>query len=1159
MTVNGTPLLDERNAQAFAAALLHRLPGYVPGWYPREGQPGWAIIQAYARYLHTLAERLNLAPDKNKLAFLELLGINLLPAQASRAPVVFKAMPQVGDGRIPIRTQVGAAVAGLDEPLIFETEQAIALASAQLAEVVTLWPGKDAYADHSQAALGGQPFTLFEPLQPVPHELYLAHDTYFALSGQATVELQVELARPGSQPLPIIWEYWDGDVWRMFKPFQPVIEASLNDSLDGTDGLTRSGLIRLVADCAETKKTTIDGLETYWLRGRVTQPITPAPGLNLPLINTITIRTTIANPLKQLIPTPVTAPAGEVNIIFGLGGSQAGLVELFGPNDFHAQQQLSTGTTGWSSLAAGRYKLIIIHPAYAPFEQTFTLFSFAGKTFRFSEEITGFLPDAGYADSLKLDLEKSFYPFGQQPQPGTSFYFSSAEAFSKPGARMRLKANKTDTAIGSNPGTGAVTSLSKTLNLEYWNGNQWQPIMPTPDNLVGFVENNTELTLTVPDDLEKVEVNGKEDYWLRLRLLKNTFGRTREIKWKQDGLTNTIVLVETTPPALSWVKLGYLYQSPAEPPQACITYNDCQWLDRTDEVQWQGSSFEPFSLAADHTPTLYLGFDKPLPADLISLYLDIQEVSGRTTGPVLKWEFWNGKNWLPLTIQDETAHLVLPGMVSVLWPGTRLLPTTEAIQASGTQIEVASAQQAARFQVGDLLVLGSPETGEMVRVAGINRNVITLKRPLNKAQTRITVSLAALPRFTRPRTWLRARLQSDGKPENITINGLFLNAVWAAQVRTIENEALGSSDGRSNQAFFCRQTPVLVGEIIEVRELSGPRAVVELPILQQELLGQGFAETDIRTVTDRRSGQITEVWVRWRPQPNLFFSGPDDRHYMVERSRGRIIFGDNVNGRIPLAGRDNIRARQYRSGGTVNGNVPTGAINQLLSGVVAEGVSNPRPAEGGAEGEPPEAARTRGPQLVRHRQQAVTLNDYEALAREASPAVAVARALPVTHASGRSEPGWVKLIIMPHSQEAQPQPSFGLRRQITAFLSLRTPAGLSGQLFVTGPDYLPVGVEAVITPRDLSSGGQVLKVVTKTLADFLHPLLGGPDGQGWPFGRDVYLSDIAAVLERIPEVDYVSTLNLLLDGTPRGERVDVPSDRIVVAGDLRLMLAGNEG
>ncbi len=1156
MSANDTPLLDDRNAQAFAAAFLHHLPAYVPGWYPRDGQPGWALIQAYARYLHTLAERLNLAPDKNKLAFLELLGINLIPAQASRAPVVFKAMSQVGDGRVPVRTQVGATVVGLDEPLIFETEQAIALASAQLAEVVTLWPGKDAYADHSQAALGGQPFNLFEPLQPVPHELYLAHDTYFALSGQASVELQVELARPGNQPLPLTWEYWDGDVWRLFKPFQPVVEASLNDSVDGTDGLTRSGVIRLVADCAETKQTTIDGLEAYWVRGRVTQPLTPIPGLNLPLINTITLRTTITNPLKRLIPTTISAPAGQVNIIFGLGGSQTGVVELFGPNGFHAQQQLSPGTTGWSNLVSGRYKLIIIHPAYAPFEQTFTLSGFAGQTFRFSEEIEGFLPDAGYVDALKLDLEKSFYPFGQQPQPGTSFYFSSAEAFGKPGAQLRLRTQETETAIGNNPGTGTVTTLSKTLSLEYWNGSQWQPLPPTSNDLVTFVEDSGELAFTIPDDLEKVKVNDKEAFWLRLRLLNNTFGRTREIKWKQETITNSIVLVETTPPALSWLKLGYLYQSPAEPPQACITYNDFQWLDRTEEAQWQGSSFEPFSLVADRTPTLYLGFDKPLPADLISLYLDVQEVSGRITGPVLKWEFWSGKAWSPLTVQDETAHLVLPGMVAALWPGTRPLPSTEAIQASGTQIEVASAQQAARFQVGDRLVLGAPETGEMVRVTGINRNLITLSRPLKKAQTRVTVAVAGLARFARPRTWLRARLQSDGEPASITLNGLFLNAVWAAQVRTFENEPLGSSDGRANQVFFCRQTPVLKGEIIEVRELSGPRAAVELPMLQEELLAQGLTSTDIRTVTDRRTGQITEVWVRWLPRPNLFFSGPDNRHYMVERSRGRVIFGDNVNGRIPTAGNDNIRARQYRSGGTVSGNVPAEAINQLLSGVVAEGVSNPRPAEGGADGEPVALAHTRGPQVVRHRQQAISLSDYEALAREASPAVAVARALPITHASGRTEPGWVKLIIMPHSQEPQPQPSFGLRRQITQFLSGRVPAGLSGQLFVTGPDYLPVGVEAVITPRDFTAAGRVLDAVTTALAAFLHPLTGGPEGQGWPFGRDVYLSDVAAVLENVPGVDYVATLHLLLNNTPRGERVDVPPDRIVVAGDLRLTLQG---
>lgn len=187
---------------------------------------------------------------------------------------------------------------------------------------------------------------------------------------------------------------------------------------------------------------------------------------------------------------------------------------------------------------------------HAPFEQTFTLSGFAGQTFRFSEEIEGFLPDAGYVDALKLDLEKSFYPFGQQPQPGTSFYFSSAEAFGKPGAQLRLRTQETETAIGNNPGTGTVTTLSKTLSLEYWNGSQWQPLPPTSNDLVTFVEDSGELAFTIPDDLEKVKVNDKEAFWLRLRLLNNTFGRTREIKWKQETITNSIVLVETTPPAL---------------------------------------------------------------------------------------------------------------------------------------------------------------------------------------------------------------------------------------------------------------------------------------------------------------------------------------------------------------------------------------------------------------------------------------------------------------------------------------------------------------------------------------------------------------------------------------------------------------------------------
>ena len=382
--------------------------------------------------------------------------------------------------------------------------------------------------------------------------------------------------------------------------------------------------------------------------------------------------------------------------------------------------------------------------------------------------------------------------------------------------------------------------------------------------------------------------------------------------------------------------------------------------------------------------------------------------------------------------------------------------------------------------------------------------------------------------------------------------------MWVSQIQTVNDELLGSSAGEPSQTFFFTRSPVLRGESVEVRELEGPRAAVEYPLLVQEVAGAGIRVADLRTVTSPTTGKITEVWVPWREQPSLLFSGPGDRHYEIERSHGRLIFGDGVTGRIPPAGANAVRARTYRSGGGAAGNVPVGAISQSLSGVVVQGVRNPLPAEGGAEGEPDTAVLRRGPLTLRNWRQALSVDDYEALAHEASPAVALARALPATGPGGRRAPGWVTVVVVPRSPDAEPQPSFELRREVSAFLEARTPAALAGRLTVVGPTYQRVGVEAVVAPTRPELAGPVAQAVRAALAGFLHPLTGGPDGEGWAARREVCLSDVASVLERIDGVDYVETLLLVDRGVPTGDVLPVSADRLVAAGPITVRLAGPE-
>lgn len=391
--------------------------------------------------------------------------------------------------------------------------------------------------------------------------------------------------------------------------------------------------------------------------------------------------------------------------------------------------------------------------------------------------------------------------------------------------------------------------------------------------------------------------------------------------------------------------------------------------------------------------------------------------------------------------------------------------------------------------------------------------------------------------------WVRATQTEEGAwSGSPLLSGVFLNTVETAQARTVRNEILGSSQSAKNERFRFQQLPVLEGEVIRVRE--------SLTDEERRQLIEAEGETAVSDVRDQQ-GRVLETWVKWKEVIEFFDSGALDRHYRLDRASGELEFGDGVHGRIPSAGGDNIRAFVYQAGGGAAGNVPAGAINAPVTAIAGvESVINPSAAGGGSEAATPEQMLEIGPAQLSNRGRAVTPDDFEWLAKEASREVRKALCLQNRNRAGRYEVGWVSLYLVPDSKDANPKPSLELRRTVQRYVAERADVTVVDQehIFVGEPLYVPVDVEVTIFAKSFDVAGTAERRVRDRLDQFLHPLTGGPQQDGWDFGRNLAASDLYVLLEEIEEVGYVGELRLRVGDFESGEQIEVGADALVASG-----------
>lgn len=399
--------------------------------------------------------------------------------------------------------------------------------------------------------------------------------------------------------------------------------------------------------------------------------------------------------------------------------------------------------------------------------------------------------------------------------------------------------------------------------------------------------------------------------------------------------------------------------------------------------------------------------------------------------------------------------------------------------------------------------------------------------------------------------WIRARVVApdEGQPfysnspqikavDAFTIGG----TVPAVQAEIVEEDVLGLSEGVAGQRFQLSRTPIVPSD--------GPL------VLQ---------------VSDDEEG-----WQEWTEVQSFAQSGAADRHFTLDYTTGELTLGPVVRnpdgsvtqyGAVPDKGTV-LRMSTYRSGGGRQGNVAKGAIRVSRTTIpYVNRVDNRRPATGGVDGETIEEAMVRGPIVLRTLNRAVTAEDYELLAREGAPEAARIRAVP---AMAPEDAGGVRVLVVPAVADdedgrlsfEQLIPSPATLSNIATVLDRRRTIG--ARVVVEPPAYQGVTVVAMMRARSWAAPTKLQTRAVQALYDYLHPITGGMDGTGWPFGRPVLIGEIFALLQSLPGTEIVEDVRLFAANPITGERgqasqrVEVAANALVFSYEHQVRVEGAE-
>jgi hypothetical protein len=1101
------PAVDNRDFDKIFEEFMGLVQYYLPGEWDVSaennlGGAGIALAKIFAEILENVIVRLNKLPERNFIEFLNEMGVNLISAIPATTPVTIALSPNVSqDVLIPAATKLATDATSAHDSLTFETEDEMLVTTAKISEIYSTDNTIDAIYSHTEDFAATKSFFLFggsttgagKNTNLQEHSLYLGHAALLNIKSSAII-ITLLISTENTNGLDKLTKILNG----VDSNGKKIVTWEYNWQVDEAGNQTASTLSVLPSpaivkdgstiaislkkdDENEIKTLQVNGIESRWIRCRIVSLDDPQLLANSPSVNNIEIQ--VGN-IEQTHPG------------LGLGSSSTGIAP-----DALAYNEVPLNINNISSSApfypfgikpaALDSFYIASRDAFSKLGATLVLsFSFIPSPSVDNKTIQINAPPntpvqitlTGAGDVLTFSVVGGPMYGSISPTPLVSNivtytpHVSAAltDSFTYQATDSQGAVSNTATVrIGINQKptpppvpTPTFTSATAVLSWEYWNGNGWAGL----DTVT--TDSNGNVSFSCPLDISHVQVSGIEDYWIRIRIASGDYGKIEMTSSTTGGVTTwSEDDSNIQEPQLSSLPNIEITQVPTAL-QQCLTYNNLEYTSAIDTDGNISTAFQPFIGMEDVHPTVYLGFDKEVDGGPVQLFVSLneREFPKGVSQPIFDFNYYSKVVGQDLNYEekklaatsDGTSNLTKSGNIKLFFPA-----------------DIASSSNFGT----DLF---------WIKLIDSTNTYAQNMQPKKTSGTTIQ------------------------PPE---IKAISLNTVSVIQATTVSDEIVGSSTGLLNQTFTLTNIPICLSEF--------QLWVNEGIYLSDEEMTALLQEQRLKKVTDQ-TGNLIEAWVLWNRVDDMYASGPNDRNFTLNTALGIIQFGDDIKGMIPAVGDQNIKAT-YVAADQATGTAAAGEINSLKSNIpFVDSVTNPGPAQGAVPAETTENVLLRGPQLLKNRGQAVTTEDFEWLAREQYPILARVKCMPATNTKGLFQPGHVSIVIVQTSNEAKPMPSLGLLSDVQRNLvsSSSNVISSTAQLKVISPVYIMVSVTADIYPVSMDLASAAQDTATDQLTTFLHPLLGGFDGNGWDFGYLVSPADIYRKLATIPEIDHANNVSI---------------------------------